>query len=156
MTQNLKRNKYNFRYCEDKIRRIELDLPQIQNDAIPDKDGVNENALLKDLEEYHVIDELIWKHKSRENWLSFDDRNTKFFNTSTMIRRRRNTSYCKMIRVDGFLIELKLVIYLLIISLRNFVFKSSLGFRKLAMCKVLKFEEIIFFIISWSFESIIF
>lgn len=31
-----------------------------------------------------------WMHTSRENWLKLGDRNTKFFHTSILLRRRRN------------------------------------------------------------------
>jgi hypothetical protein len=33
---------------------------------------------------------IIWRSKSRENWLSCNDLNTKFFHSSTIIRRRSN------------------------------------------------------------------
>ncbi|WCJ35671.1 DNAse I-like superfamily protein [Euphorbia peplus] len=49
-----------------------------------------EQRLLRDLNDVLRQEELIWYQKSRVQWLLFGDRNTKFFHTSTIIRRRRN------------------------------------------------------------------
>lgn len=35
-------------------------------------------------------EELLWKHKSRCDWLSLRDRNTKFFHNCTLTRRKSN------------------------------------------------------------------
>lgn len=43
------------------------------------------------LDEYLHQEEALWKSKSRELWLTGVDLNTKFFHTSTLIRRRRNS-----------------------------------------------------------------
>jgi exonuclease III len=42
------------------------------------------------LNELLLQEETLWKSKSRENWLTCTDLNTKFFHTSTLIRRRSN------------------------------------------------------------------
>jgi endonuclease/exonuclease/phosphatase family metal-dependent hydrolase len=44
-------------------------------------------------QEYNKIlsqEEMLWYQKSRENWVKYGNRNTKFFHTQTIIRRRRN------------------------------------------------------------------
>lgn len=43
--------------------------------------------------EYNKVlaqEEMLWYQKSRENWVKFGNRNTKFFHTQTVIKRRRN------------------------------------------------------------------
>lgn len=35
-------------------------------------------------------EEILWYQKSRSNWLNHGDRNTRYFHTTTIIRRRRN------------------------------------------------------------------
>lgn len=43
--------------------------------------------------EYNRIllqEEMLWYHKSRENWVKFGNKNTAFFHTQTVIRRKRN------------------------------------------------------------------
>lgn len=49
-----------------------------------------EEELLKEFEVVLEQEELIWFQKSREKWIVLGERNTTFFHTSTMIRRRRN------------------------------------------------------------------
>uniref|UniRef100_A0A803NZ56 Reverse transcriptase n=1 Tax=Cannabis sativa TaxID=3483 RepID=A0A803NZ56_CANSA len=38
--------------------------------------------------------DIIWRQKSRENWIRFGDANSKFFHTSTIIKRRQNFIGC--------------------------------------------------------------
>jgi hypothetical protein len=42
------------------------------------------------LDEYLIQEESLWKHKSKELWLTCKDLKTRFFHISTLIRRRRN------------------------------------------------------------------
>lgn len=42
---------------------------------------------------------MIWFQKSRVNWIKFGDRNTRFFHTTTLIRRRKNPIFS--LKVDG-------------------------------------------------------
>jgi hypothetical protein len=44
-------------------------------------------------QDYNVLlaqEEMLWYQKSRENWVKYGNRNTKFFHTQSVIRRRRN------------------------------------------------------------------
>ncbi|KAG7585751.1 Pentatricopeptide repeat [Arabidopsis thaliana x Arabidopsis arenosa] len=49
-----------------------------------------EESLLKEFEAVLEQEEMIWFQKSREKLIALGDRNTSFFHTSTIIRRRRN------------------------------------------------------------------
>jgi len=44
-------------------------------------------------QEYNDVlkqEEILWYQKSRENWVKLGDRNTSFFHTQTLVRRKRN------------------------------------------------------------------
>ena len=49
-----------------------------------------EKSLRQEYEKVLEQEELIWYQKSREKWVKFGDRNTNFFHTQTITRRRRN------------------------------------------------------------------
>lgn len=49
-----------------------------------------ENKLKKEWSELMVQKELLWMQKSRVDWLKMGYKNTKFFHTSMLSRRRRN------------------------------------------------------------------
>lgn len=49
-----------------------------------------ERWLKRDWTDVLLEEELLWKQKSRVDWLKEGDRNTKFFHTSTLVRRMRN------------------------------------------------------------------
>lgn len=49
-----------------------------------------EGKLKLERKELLIQEELLWLQKSRNDWLKHGDSNTKFFHTSTLIRRRRN------------------------------------------------------------------
>jgi hypothetical protein len=49
-----------------------------------------EVSLKLDLNNLLVKEESLWKSKSRETWLTCRNLNSKYFHTSTLIRRRAN------------------------------------------------------------------
>jgi hypothetical protein len=49
-----------------------------------------ETSLKTSFDDLLLKEEILWKSKSRELWLSCSDLNTKFFHTSTVIKRRSN------------------------------------------------------------------
>lgn len=74
-------------------RRLETRIKGVHKllDSYPSSDLIK---LERDLQcEYNRVlahEEMLWYQKSRENWVKFGNRNTKFFHTQTVIRRRRN------------------------------------------------------------------
>ncbi|KAL8141078.1 hypothetical protein V2J09_007099 [Rumex salicifolius] len=48
-------------------------------------------TLKKDLDDVLIQEEIMWRQKSRVDWLACGDRNTTFFHTSTIVRRRRKS-----------------------------------------------------------------
>jgi hypothetical protein len=49
-----------------------------------------EYQLQQELDQVLYQEELLWYQKSREKWIKFGDKNTKFFHAQTIIRRKRN------------------------------------------------------------------
>ncbi|XP_010422854.1 PREDICTED: uncharacterized protein LOC104708063 [Camelina sativa] len=61
-----------------------------------------EEGLIKELELVLEQEEVLWFQKSREKWIALGERNTKYFHTSTIIRRRKNMiEMLKMMREAG-------------------------------------------------------
>lgn len=52
-----------------------------------------------ELEEILDYEELLWKHKFRDAWISHGDRNTSYFHRNTLARRKRNK--IKTLKLDG-------------------------------------------------------
>lgn len=53
-----------------------------------------EDRLRKEWNEILAQEELLWKLKSRVDWLRKGDKNTRLFHLSTTIRRRKNIVEC--------------------------------------------------------------
>lgn len=49
-----------------------------------------ETNLMIELAEWLTRSEVLWRQKSRELWLKFGDKNSRFFHLSTVIQRRWN------------------------------------------------------------------
>jgi ribonuclease HI len=83
--------------CFGNIRKnkvqLERRLKGVQN-ALERVDSARLVYLERDLQrEYDLIlrqEEIHWYQKAREDWIKLGDRNTKFFHTKTIIRRKRN------------------------------------------------------------------
>jgi uncharacterized protein YpmS len=50
----------------------------------------HEISLKLDLKNLLVKEEILWRFKSKDTWLTCKDLNTKYFHASTIIRRRSN------------------------------------------------------------------
>ncbi|KAG7537202.1 Reverse transcriptase domain [Arabidopsis suecica] len=86
-------NKEVFGDVKNKKEKLMKDIETIQNQLeITQTDDLlrKEEELLKEFEVVLEQEEMIWFQKSREKVIAHGDRNTKFFHTSTIIRRRRN------------------------------------------------------------------
>lgn len=77
------------------ISEIKLIIPLVRlipfNNPVTHHRVWNEEFTLKNqLNDLLLQEEILWKNKSKETWLTCKDLNTRFFHTSTLIKRRRN------------------------------------------------------------------
>ena len=97
-----------LRQCVDDLSRwnrsvFGLVLRQIQNKrkafndlVLRDYDGCNgyeTNKLRKEINDLLDCEEIMWQQRSKVNWLSLGDRNTKYFHTKASGRKKKNTIF---------------------------------------------------------------
>ncbi|GLT53080.1 hypothetical protein SLA2020_263760 [Shorea laevis] len=84
-------NKNHFGHIQTRISLLTSQLDEVQQ--LPSTVQLHhlEIAMKVELNELLFQEDLLWKTKSRETWLTCKDLNTKFFHASTLIRRRRNS-----------------------------------------------------------------
>lgn len=85
-----RRNKACFGTIHTQIQQLRHQLDYIQQLAPSDLQYEAELTVRTQLQEEMKREEMLWHQKSRINWLTTKDLNTKHFHVSTLIRRRRN------------------------------------------------------------------
>jgi hypothetical protein len=79
-----------FGRIQQKIKTTQALIDKVQHLPPTPSSFSTETNLKITLEELLLQEETLWKQKSRETWLTCSDLNTKFFHSSTVIRRRSN------------------------------------------------------------------
>ncbi|XP_059437358.1 uncharacterized protein LOC132170396 [Corylus avellana] len=97
-------NQHHFGHIQQKIKSLMADISVIQSSPHSSANAAREQVLQEALQEQLLREEILWKQKSRELWLTCTDLNTKFFHASTVSRRRYN-SVSRLKTVDGIIIE---------------------------------------------------
>jgi hypothetical protein len=87
-------NTLHFGHIQTQIKSLMAQIGVIQSSPHSSSNAAREVLLQKELQEQLLREEVLWKQKSRELWLSCTDLNTKFFHASTACRRRYNSISC--------------------------------------------------------------
>lgn len=76
-------NIHHFRHIQEKIKSLMSDINVIQSSPHSPSNAAKEAVLQDSLQEHLLREEILWKQKSRELWLTCTDLNMKFFHAST-------------------------------------------------------------------------
>ncbi|XP_059451039.1 uncharacterized protein LOC132181825 [Corylus avellana] len=87
-------NTLHFGHIQTQIKSLMAQIGVIQASPHSSSSAAREVVLQKALQEQLLREEILWKQKSRELWLSCTDLNTKFFHASNACRRRYNSISC--------------------------------------------------------------
>jgi hypothetical protein len=83
-------NSKHFGNIQKQIKATLLNLDLVQQAPLSSLTHEKEISLKLELGNLLSKEEILWRSKSREIWLTCKDLNTKYFHTSTLIRRRTN------------------------------------------------------------------
>ncbi|KAG2693813.1 hypothetical protein I3760_08G113300 [Carya illinoinensis] len=83
-------NKVHFGRIQENIKQLESEITHLQSSQPNSRSLQKENQLNIQLQDQLRHKETLWHQKSRINWLTTSDLNTKFYHLSTTIRRRSN------------------------------------------------------------------
>lgn len=83
-------NRLSFGNILNQLHSLTSQLDALQNFANLFNFSSQEHGLQKAIDDLLCKEEILWLTKSREQWLTWKDLNTKFFHLSTLIKRRRN------------------------------------------------------------------
>jgi hypothetical protein len=83
-------NSHHFGNIQKKIASFLRQLDFLQQSSPSTVTYEQEGFLQKYLDDLLLQEELLWRNKSREVWLTCKYLNTRFFHTSTIIKKRRN------------------------------------------------------------------
>jgi len=98
-------NKHVFGNIQTKLSSTYHTLDITQQAAPSDSTLALELHLKSVLHDLLQHEESLWKNKSRELWLTCKDLNSRFFHTSTLIRRKRNNIYRLFSPANGWITD---------------------------------------------------
>ncbi|GLT98303.1 hypothetical protein SLE2022_203980 [Rubroshorea leprosula] len=95
---------WNAQNIPERIKKLQFDLQQVQDDSASDCSLEHLEAVEKELRDLQKQEEVYWKQRCRVQWLKEGDKNTSFFHTRASERRKKNF-ISELQSVDGQIVR---------------------------------------------------
>ncbi|KAL9667122.1 hypothetical protein QQ045_001471 [Rhodiola kirilowii] len=83
-------NKREFGNIKKRIEWLKLELEKVRSLPRTEYNCILEEKISVEMDEWLAREELMWRQRSRVEWLKFGDKNTKFFHARVSQRRKKN------------------------------------------------------------------
>lgn len=84
-------NRDNFGHVQKRIRILKSELEAIKYEMRTGESINKEAYIVSELDEWRLREELLWKQRSKVDWIKDGDCNTKFFHSKATQRKKRNS-----------------------------------------------------------------
>lgn len=84
-------NVCHFGNTKAKIKHLKKELEQLRSSSRDSDTSARECALTREIDEWLIREEILWKQQARTDWILEGDNNTKFFHRRASSRQRKTS-----------------------------------------------------------------
>ncbi|CAM9001934.1 unnamed protein product [Rhodiola kirilowii] len=118
-------NRREFGNVKKRIERLKLKLEKIRRSPRTEENCRMEDELSAEIDEWLAREEMLWRQRSRVEWLNHGDKNTKYFHARATQRKKKN-HIARIRNKNDVFVETKQQINEVVVEYFQTMFQSSL------------------------------